>query len=54
MPRRNQKTVTLSAWVWDLVKNEFENKKEYYIRLGVKSPTRLIQIWLIQHIDLKP
>jgi len=54
MPRRNQNTVTLPSWVWELVKQEFESKKEYYARLGVKSPTKLVQIWLLQHLDLKP
>jgi hypothetical protein len=54
MARRNQKNVTLPAWVWELVTAEFESKKEYYARLGVKSPTKLVQIWLLQHLDLKP
>ena len=40
-------------WVWELVKEEFESKKEYYARLGVKSPTRLVHIWIVDHLHLR-
>jgi abortive infection bacteriophage resistance protein len=53
MPRKSQRTVTLPAWVVDLVKKEFESKKEFYVRLGIKSWTKLVQVWLLQHVDVK-
>ena len=49
MPKNGQKTITFPEWVVNLAESEFKEKKEKYVALGIKSYSRLVALWIVEH-----
>ena len=48
MPGQGQTSVTLPNWVWELVKEQYQKHKEELADKGIKSPTALVKLWIIE------
>lgn len=48
MPREGQKSFTVPTWVWEIAEKYFTNHKEELVKRGIKSPTRLVCVWIVE------
>ena len=50
MPGEGQKTVTIPKFVWEKAVKYFEDHKQELREKGIKSATRLVTLWIEEHI----
>jgi len=48
LPKEGQVAVTIPTYIWELVKRYFEANKEELKKRGIKSPTRLLCVWILE------
>jgi len=46
MPGEGQESVTIPTYVWEKAKRHFLEHKKQLRKKGIKSPTKLISVWI--------
>jgi len=46
MPAEGQKSVTIPTYVWEKAVAHFNKNKKELRKKGIKSPTKLITVWV--------
>jgi hypothetical protein len=50
MPGEGQVSVTIPTYVWEKIVRFFEENREDLRRKGIKSPTKLLILWLEEKV----
>ena len=51
MPAEGQTAVTIPQYIWNQVVEYYEKNKQTLRSAGIKSPTKLIQIWITEKVS---
>lgn len=51
MPQEGQTSVTIPTYVWDKLTQYFNEREEKLRKKGIKSPTKLIQVWIEEKLS---
>lgn len=49
MPKKKQESITVPEWIWKKLSHHYYSHEDEYKRLGIKSPTRLLCIWIVNY-----
>lgn len=48
MPKPGQRSISVPEYIWEYAERYFKEHEEELKRKGIKSPTRLICIWIAE------
>jgi len=51
LPQEGQTVITIPKYIWQKVVEYYEKNEAQLRSMGIKSPTKLVQVWLIEKLS---